>query len=614
MANRSLRRVAVLAAALLCVAAHATTYTWSGGGAAGDWNDSDNWTPSGVPGAGDMAALELSSALSITSDIALSAGTLTISNNGAVVVFTGVISGAGGLELRGDQGIELKGDNTFEGGVFRNSFLSFVDLYHENGLGTGKFIACQGAAAGGLPGSTPLRIHRESMTVPNDMEFGHESYKSWNGSIYLKYSASFTGAMRFKSQTRFAEIGGGSFEYIRFKNTVTATDCLMVQNVGSRAVYYEKAPVGGNYFSDSVHSPKVHFCEGGGTIQSINVSGTSYPTYYMDADDVLNSSTYIKFSSYRGKIDLNGHSQTIAYIYDSSIKSQSGRCVTNSSETAATLTMKPKGNYMFGGSFDGNMSLVYSPDTAARTYTVSNCVSTMSGTITVEKGTLLIRGGASFPNLSGLTVATGAKLQVLDAETMFAATRESAVPVTLGDATAKISLPSGYIFWTSDITVGGTPLQYGTYAAIATAPEGTIPVDWIEGEGFVVCVPPAGTIVWTGAGDDTLADNPANWVGLSEPPDFSLGNITAVFPSDAKAFTATFPAGISRLGGIVVEATNFTFAASDATSVLGVGSDGITYGRIDGTERTITYNVSVGPIESKEWAAETRRRFRSFRY
>ncbi len=258
-AGAMMRRICA-AVAILCAAAHATPYTWTGGGSAGNWNDPLNWSPStGAPNAGDTATLELSSALAISSDIALSAGTLTISNNGAAVSFTGVISGAGGLELRGNKGIELRGDNTFEGGVFRNSFLSYVDLYHENGLGTGKFTACAGSASGGGNSSTPLRIHGSSMTVPNDMEFGHESYVSWNGAIYFKNSATFTGTMLFKSQTRFAEIGGGSFGYIRFKNTVTATGCLAVQNIGGKTIYYEKAPVGGKFHCDSSHSPKVHF-------------------------------------------------------------------------------------------------------------------------------------------------------------------------------------------------------------------------------------------------------------------------------------------------------------------------------------------------------------------
>ena len=142
------RQAACLLASLaLCCGA--AEYTWTGNGAAGNWNDAANWSPStGAPGAGDTAKLTLSSVLTITSDIALSAGTLVISNSGAAVSFTGVISGAGGLELRGDKGIELRGDNTFEGGVFRNSFLSYVDLYHENGLGTGKFTACEGGGKG----------------------------------------------------------------------------------------------------------------------------------------------------------------------------------------------------------------------------------------------------------------------------------------------------------------------------------------------------------------------------------------------------------------------------------------------------------------------------------
>ena len=597
---------AFVAAALLCAAAHATPYTWTGGGAAGNWNDPLNWSPStGVPNAGDKATFDLSATLAITSDIALSAGTLTISNNGAAVSFTGVISGAGGLELRGNKGIELKGDNTFEGGVFRNSFLSYVDLYHENGLGRGKFTACDGAAANsGKSGSTPLRILSQSLTVPNDMEFGQESCVSWNGSIYFKYSATFTGAIRFKSQTRFGDYGGGTFEYIRFKNTVTATDCLVVQNIGARAIYYEKAPVGGKFHCDAQHSPKIHFMEGGGNIQVIYYSGTSYPTYYMDADDVLNSSSFVCFNSYRGKIDLNGHSQTVGYIYDNGIKSQTGRCVTNSSDTAATLTMKPKANYMFGGTFDGKMSLVYSPDTAARTYTISNSVSTMSGAITVEKGTLQIKHGTSFLKLSGLSVASGAAFKILDVASTVAQSRDSAIPLTLGDATAKLSLPDGYRFWVDSITVEGSPLPYGTYAARATAPANTTPVDWIDGEGLVVYAPPSGTIVWTGAGGDSLASNPANWVGLSEPPDFSFGSLVAVFPADAEAFTATFPAGMSRLGGIVMGATNFTFAAADATSVLGVGSDGIVYERIEGAERTIKYDISLAPIDMQEWAAD----------
>ena len=595
------RQAACLLASLaLCCGA--AEYTWTGNGAAGNWNDAANWSPStGAPNAGDTAKLTLSADLTITSDIALSAGTLVISNNGAAVSFTGVISGAGGLELRGDKGIELKGANTFGGGVFRNSFLSYVDLYHENGLGTGKFTACEGSASGsGKNGSTPLRIHGSSMTVPNDMEFGHESYVSWNGAIYFKNSATFTGTMLFKTQTRFGEISGGSFKYIRFKNTITATGCLVVQNIGGKEIYYEKAPVGGRFFTDSGHSPKVHFLEGGGSIEFLTFSGTSYPTYYMDADDVLNSSVYATFNSYRGKIDLNGHSQTIGYIYDNGVKSQTGRCVTNSSATAATFTMKPKANYMFGGTFDGNMSLVYSADTTARVYTLSNSFSTMSGTLNVEKGTFQIKSGTTLDNLSGLTIGAGAQFKVLDGTSSV----NENIPISIGSTASRFALPAGMRLFVSSLTLGGEPLPYGTYVKKTSTLENATPVDWLDGDGVLVYPAPVTTITWTGAGADTLVTNPDNWAGLSAAPDLTQGSINAVFPPDAQSFTATFPAGISRFAGLTVNATNFTFAAAEEGAILGIGSDGITYGHIAAATRDVVFNVPVAPLDEQSWSAD----------
>lgn len=76
------RQAACLLASLaLCCGA--AEYTWTGNGAAGNWNDAANWSPStGAPNAGDTAKLTLSADLTITSDIALSAGTFVISNNG----------------------------------------------------------------------------------------------------------------------------------------------------------------------------------------------------------------------------------------------------------------------------------------------------------------------------------------------------------------------------------------------------------------------------------------------------------------------------------------------------------------------------------------------------
>ncbi|MBR5043544.1 MAG: hypothetical protein IKX67_09960, partial [Bacteroidales bacterium] len=178
---------------------------------------------------------------------------------------------------------------------------------------------------------------------------------------------------------------------------------------------------------------------------------------------------YIQFKTPYGVINLCGNDQTVSALYDNAWVGNS-HYVT--STVPATLTLQPGGDYRFGGRFLGAVSLVYNPS-AARTYLVSNSVSTTTGFIAVSNGTFQIKK-SSFPNLSSLTVASGAKFQVLDAESSLS----NPIPLTLGDDTAKISLPAGYRIIASSIMVGDNLLSYGTYAARATAPEGTIPVDW----------------------------------------------------------------------------------------------------------------------------------------
>ncbi len=575
------------------VASYSTLYTWTGAGAAGNWNDPSNWSPNGVPDAGDEAKFVQEADLAITSGISIAGGFLTINNCGAVVSFDGAISGEGGIKLTGTNYIALAGNNTFKGGVRRDSFLSGVRLCHDCGLGTGPFIACEGAAANtGKIGRPPLELSGASpMTVTNDMTFGHESFVSWNGAIYAVQSATLTGDFTFNGQTRLAVASGKS---LRFKGNVTATG-LFVMN--SAADYYYERPVtgGGTHYTDGGNTPRIHYLASGNTFGGLSFNGTCAPRYYFEAVDALNGRS-AAFGSPNGMMDLCGNDQTADAVYDKAWVGSS-HCVT--SGAPATLTLRPSTDCRFGGRFLGALSLVYAPSSAARVYTVSNSISTMTGSLTVSNGTFRIRQ-SSFSNLSRLVVMPGARFEVMDA----ASKLNGALAIALGDGTAKLSLPAGQRFLSSSVTLGGAPLPYGTYAARASAPEGTIPADWIEGEGLVVHAPPATSIVWTGAGGNTLATNPANWAGLSGPPDFSQGDLFAVFPAGAAAFTATFPSGLSRLRGIVVEATNFTFAAADATSVLGVGSGGIEYPRIQGAARTITYDVSIAPIDFQEWAAD----------
>ncbi len=79
------------------------TYNWSGGGAAGDWNDPQNWSPTtGCPNSGDTAVFNTPGTITITSAIALNEGTLNLQLVAGVTnIFSGVISGLGGISATG---------------------------------------------------------------------------------------------------------------------------------------------------------------------------------------------------------------------------------------------------------------------------------------------------------------------------------------------------------------------------------------------------------------------------------------------------------------------------------------------------------------------------------
>jgi len=589
---------AVFASAILALAPclMAATYTWTGGGDVSNWSDSSNWDPVGVPNGGDTANFNISSDLTFSSDIDISSGYLTICHTGAVISITGAITGQGGIRLTGNNFLALHGDNTFSGGVRRDSYLSAVRLYSNNGLGTGTFYACEGAEnKTGLTGRTPLELRgSEEMNVPNDMEFGHESFVSWNGSIYAYQSATLSGKITFNGQTRVAVSNPAS--YIRFYGEVVAND-LFVMN--SSLDYYFESPVtgGGTMYTDSSNRPRIHMLAPG-SVMHTRATGNANPTYYFEVANALDSTSLIRFNSPNGTIDLCGNDQTVREVYDEKLLG-SAHCVT--SAAPATLTMESRTSRIFGGRFLGELSLVYSPDSASRVYSVSNSLSTMTGSISVEKGTFQVRAGSSFPNLAGISLASGAKFKILDSDCSF---NSAGMDISVADATSQITIPEGTRLIASTLAVGGTQAEYGLYAATGSTLEGVTQVDWISGGGTISFAAPATTVVWTGAGSDTLVTNPDNWDGLTQAPDLFSGACSAVFPASAQSYTATFPAGISRLRGITVSATNFTFASEADSSVMGVGVDGITYTLIDGAARQITYNVAVAPLDGQTWAAD----------
>ncbi|MGH2601427.1 MAG: hypothetical protein ACRDJ9_18835, partial [Dehalococcoidia bacterium] len=147
------------------------TLTWDGGGATNNWSEAANWSTNVVPGTGDIARFDASSAKPATVDVNIAvaglevdaayAGTLTQAGRTITLGASGY-SQAGGAFSGGTAAITVNGPYTLSGGSFTSTrgTLSVVgDLTHSAGTfahanGTLRLIGA--AATLDVPGSADL--------------------------------------------------------------------------------------------------------------------------------------------------------------------------------------------------------------------------------------------------------------------------------------------------------------------------------------------------------------------------------------------------------------------------------------------------------------------------
>ena len=165
----------------LAAAASAGVVTWDGGAGTSDWNDADNWNPTGVPGPTDDVIIDVASnptiehtsgnheIASLTCDetFAMSGGTLTagdMSFNEELMWTAGTLSGTGtvfangplsvsgggnkilGCDLEIDAGASWIDDGQFflTNATLTNNFGSLLDVQNDRAIvnngGTNAFI------------------------------------------------------------------------------------------------------------------------------------------------------------------------------------------------------------------------------------------------------------------------------------------------------------------------------------------------------------------------------------------------------------------------------------------------------------------------------------------
>lgn len=222
----------------------------------------------------------------------------------------------------------------------------------------------------------------------------------------------------------------------------------------------------------------------------------------------------------------------------------------------------------FSGAFKDYAGLVWDPQTDVE-FAFKKTVSPTAGILTVSNGTIRVTEGASFPNVSAITVSgAGARFRVdRNAITDFP---KAALALANG---GKLHLETLTSF--KSVTVNGEAPAAGVYCGV----DGTVKntactvVDWIEGEGHLVFGPlpaeaAATAATWNGSGNATTL---ANWSGATELPSLADGGLQ-VTVAGGSSFVADTPAWVK--GFSFGSSGAFALSAADGAN-LWIGSAGL---------------------------------------
>ena len=258
-----------------------------------------------------------------------------------------------------------------------------------------------------------------------------------------------------------------------------------------------------------------------------------------------------------------------------------------------TITGNPPVDSMpFTGTFVNPVSFCWRPDSAAKEFVLKGAASISSTTnrIEVGNGTIRFTEGASFTNLTWMTLSGGEGSRlVVDTAPAYG---PQAKILTLATGNERVKLANGVTLAVDSASVGGAAIPVGVYCSRAGV--GYTPVDWIVGGGLV-CVggatpftPATGTAVagnWTAnGGSDTSIGNAANWgaAGNTVLPNLDGGTLAANFAAGSGAALSRD----ANFNGLSLAAPGaFSFTAPDAARYAFLGAGGLT---TSGAGRTYT--------------------------
>lgn len=608
--------------------AMAADYSWVGG-ASTSWNTSSNWSPSGVPGAGDTATF--TSDATINDGIVTEGGQLRIVANGAAVTLDGVISGSGSMyfeTLSADGScISITAANTYSGGTALHHLGSGIYLQNEQCFGSSRAVTNTYGGAGSLY----FDVENAWFEYDFTQYCANASDRSANAAFFFKKSGtldgsitatgSYNGQIKLEDVTGnvnfvitgrvFTQVGGGGVFVVSRKSTVG--DGIGVQVLGGITSWSVSADTTGDGKSTG------RFMLGGSTYLGTGKINLGYGlTMVLTGENIFSLKIpYLNFVTYsdgeKGSVDLNGTAQEFDRLVTPAAHfTGSGECWQIRSTEYAVMTLKATSSSLSNcSSIRGAVSVVLDADSSDIVQAFTGRVSPTTGSLTATKGVIRIASDASFPNARALVAQDGGTIDILSTvENGLAGVEEITIEdggvVNVGSSTtlfgsntidlnletgAELNLAEGAVITVRSMTYDGMPVSPGTLdKAVYTA---------VKGAGNIVVAQNAASNAtgwWTSFGGSTSTYDYGNWEGG--------------YPgTDKTAYFARYGAEVELAGDLVVKGVSFltTDAMSDFTVSSKTGSERIVVTEglfMTNTAATIVHtNTISAPVSLADGAA-----------
>ena len=622
------------------------TYKWSGGGAAGDWNDPLNWSPTtGCPNSGDTAVFGTPGTITITSAIALNEGTLNLQLVAGVTnIFSGVISGSGGISATGANGtnanrsignlvrktdtwesvVRFSAANTFSGGLSG----SYVSLEGWNVAAFGAANSTVSIGGKGWLGFCAAGTWRSYSYVIDDFT---PPYLSVYFAETVELHGSFSENGITGDNPRLFFVSASSSPNVTIHGDINLPSIGFAPNIYSSGKHLEidgvltaKSILGGSWVGNAIGY--TWLAKPGNSYGNAQI-GYSVQIKCLAAN-VLDECVPILWQGYRsgnettGNIDLYGFNQkALALSTASDSYTTADSFLRNTSATAATLTLEgATEDYLANCAIIGPLSIVWNPETSV-TQTVNGIKNhTMSRGITVSNGTFRILGTATFAQVPSIDIASGASF-LCAATTAGALAGVSGISIGAGgsfvvgdsaanpftsataalviDSAAEIAVPAGMTLSVATLVVGGVAYEAGTYSS---DPSAANYLPQLKGGSMTVASMievPTVEATWTGGGtrveDPSDADN-WSWASSGVPPLTS----SSLYPLFASAGSRVVFDGDVDFKGI-----RFS-GASDRFDIAGQGRVTVrSLGMTLDASRTNRIDAPVRYLGAQKWTVGT---------